>query len=159
MVRVPGELLRTLIASIVVTGAVGCAGPYVDRGTTLYEHGRYIEAAEVFERTEGLLAESTDRERAQYGLYRGLTFVRLGDLEHARLWLSYAYQVERSAPGTLDPAELGAIQRVWAEVEAAGAPASGWGAVATARVVPAAGQEPNGQRSVESADSFDSDEL
>ena len=147
-----------LTAAFAVAGASACAAPYVNRGATLYEHGRYIEAAEVFERTEYRLAESPDGERARYALYRGLTFVQLGDLGHARLWLSYAYQVERKEPGTLGKAELGIIESAWAEVEAGGAPPAGPGAVAAVGAQPGAA-EPNGERAIAPAGSFASDEL
>ena len=92
------------VATLVV---VGCTGGYLKRGTALYEEGRYIEAADVFEKTEYLLEDAAARERAEYAAYRGLTLLALGDLDHAHRWMAYAYQVEQTHPGALrdDPRE------------------------------------------------------
>jgi hypothetical protein len=77
----------------------------VGRGSDLYHQGRYIEAAHVLEKTESRLAEATTLERAAYGLYRGATLLRLGDLAGARRWLDYAQAVEGKWPGSLRPDE------------------------------------------------------
>ena len=79
---------------------MGCSS-YVKRGEALYADGRYIEAAEVFERTEGRIGEASVRQRAEYGMYRALTLLVLGDLSNAERWFNYAYEVERAAPGSL----------------------------------------------------------
>src|SRR5688572_17609889 len=60
---------------------------YVHRGSDLYFQGRYIEAAQVLEQTESRLTEADPVERAEYGLYRGVTLLRLGDLDGALRWL------------------------------------------------------------------------
>ncbi len=78
----------------------GC-GSSIGRGTTLYEQQSYIEAAEVFERTQNRLASMDPDERARYGLYRGLTLMALGDLRGAERWLDYAEAQERNQPGLL----------------------------------------------------------
>jgi tetratricopeptide (TPR) repeat protein len=70
-------------------GAVACTH-YVGRGSDLYYQGRYIEAAHVLEMSEQRLADADDGERASYGLYRGATLFRLGDLDGARRWLEYS---------------------------------------------------------------------
>lgn len=94
--------MRRFLAFVALTAAVtsGCE-THVRRGSTLYGDGRYVEAAEVFEQTEYRLTGYTPRERAEYGLYRGMTLLVLGDLASARRWLTYAYEVERVAPGSL----------------------------------------------------------
>src|SRR6187455_3108361 len=57
-----GSVLAIGAASVLlICIAQGCSS-YVKRGSTLYTDGRYIEAAEVFERTEARLADSTPRE-------------------------------------------------------------------------------------------------
>lgn len=95
---------------------LGCSG-YVTRGRALYAEGRYIEAAEVFERTEHrLLNDSTPSECARYGLYRGLTLLTLGDARNAHRWLAYAYNVERARPGSLDEEERGMLDQGWGEL-------------------------------------------
>ena len=40
-------------------------------------------------------------DRARYGLYRGLTFLALGDLRNAERWLDYAELQQRAQPGML----------------------------------------------------------
>jgi hypothetical protein len=94
----------------------GCS-PYAQRGETLFHEGRYIEAAEVFELTEARLAGCSADEKAQYGLYRGLTFLRLDDLESARQWLGYAYGIAQGNPKLLAFDDRTLLERGWAELE------------------------------------------
>jgi tetratricopeptide (TPR) repeat protein len=103
-----------LIAAVAV-GATACSS-YVKRGSALYAEGRYVEAAEVFERTEHRLRDSSPRECAEYGLYRGLTLLVLGDLRNAHRWLTYAYQVERVCPGSLRGNGRALLDRAWYEL-------------------------------------------
>ena len=88
-----------LLAGALLAG--GCGGHYVTRGTALYEDAHYVEAAEVFERTEERLASSSNGERARFGLYRGATFLKLGDTAHAARWLGYARSVVKTDPDAL----------------------------------------------------------
>ena len=84
----------------------GCsANHYVQRGADLYGEGRFVEADEVFERSEPRVAAAPRDQRAAYAAYRGATFVALGDLRHAQQWLDMAAQIEREHPGTLRPSE------------------------------------------------------
>jgi hypothetical protein len=71
------------------------------RGTSLYEDGRYVEAAEVFEQTEERLSASSNAERARFGLYRGATFLKLGDVPHAARWLGYSRSILNQDPDAL----------------------------------------------------------
>ncbi len=89
---------------------------YVKRGSTLYSDGRYVEAAEVFERTENRLTDAEPRERAEYGVYRGMTLLVLGDLRGAERWLAYAYEIERGAPGSLRADRRALLDRGWFEL-------------------------------------------
>lgn len=120
--RYPGGMFRRSSlarrlawAGVVIGLTAGCTG-YVKRGSALYADGRYIEAAEVFERTEHRLGESTPRQRAEYGLYRGMTLLVLGDLTNAQRWLAYAYEVEREAPGALREDRRALLDRGWFEL-------------------------------------------
>ena len=108
---------RALVWAAVVASAtvIGCSS-YVRHGSSLYADGRYIEAAEVFERTEYRLTDSEPREQAEYGLYRGMTLLVLGDLRNAHRWLAYAYEVERKNPGSLRPDRRGLLDRGWFEL-------------------------------------------
>lgn len=78
----------------------GCTH-YVGRGSDLYYQGRYVEAAHVLEMSERRLNEATLVERAEYGLYRGATLWRLGDLEGAWHWLEYCRAGTAAHPETL----------------------------------------------------------
>jgi hypothetical protein len=94
-----------LAASALLMLASACGGHFVARGADLYDDGRYVEAAEVFERTEQRLAQSRSDERARFGLYRGATFLKLGDATHAARWLGYARSIVKSEPNALDADE------------------------------------------------------
>lgn len=112
-VSVKGWSLGALLVASTLCGA--CEG-YVRHGSVLYADGRYIEAAEVFERTEHRIGEYTPREKAEYGLYRGMTLLVLGDLGNARRWMTYAYEVERANPGTLRADRRALLDRGWFEL-------------------------------------------
>jgi len=82
-----------------------CGAHYVTRGADLYAGGHYIEAAEVFERTERRLERSTPAERARYGLYRGATLLALGDARRAEHWLRYSHGIALSETRALSAEE------------------------------------------------------
>jgi tetratricopeptide (TPR) repeat protein len=104
---------RVRMAAAGALALLGACTSYVERGQALYGEGRFVEAAEVFERTENRLKSSTDEERAQYGLYRGVTLLALGDLTRSHRWLSFAYDIERSKPGSLDPEDRALLDQAW----------------------------------------------
>jgi len=89
------------------------ANHFVQRGADLYGEGRYVEADEVFERSEPRLARAPLEDRAAYAAYRGATFVALGDLRHAQHWLSVASELERSHPGTLRAEQRQFLDAAW----------------------------------------------
>jgi len=92
----------------------GCsANHYVQRGADLYGEGRFVEADEVFERSERRIAAAPQEQRAAYAAYRGATFVALGDLRHAQHWLTMASEIERAYPGALRPAERAFLDGAW----------------------------------------------
>jgi hypothetical protein len=82
----------------------------------LFREGRYIEAAEVFELTEAKLRASPVEVRAEYGLYRGLTYLRLDDLRNAHVWFTYAATIEKKMPGQLSSDERMLLDRGWKEL-------------------------------------------
>ena len=91
--------------------AMAACGSSVGRGTTLYQQQNYIEAAETFERTQNRLALMEPGDRARYGLYRGLTFMALGDLRNAERWLDYAELQQRGQPAILALNERDLLRR------------------------------------------------
>jgi tetratricopeptide (TPR) repeat protein len=100
-------LARSRAAALALAGALalllsGCGAHFVSRGSSLYQDGHYVEAAEVFEQTERRLDGCSSRERARFGLYRGATYLKLGDTPHAARWLGYARAIESSEPNALN---------------------------------------------------------
>jgi hypothetical protein len=82
-------------------GALSGCGHYVGRGSDLYYQGHYVEAAHVLEMSEPQLRAHDEEDRALYGLYRGATLFRLGDLDGARRWLEYTEQLAAARPAML----------------------------------------------------------
>jgi hypothetical protein len=103
---------RWLVSAALMVIAVGCAS-HISRGPNLYDQGRYVEAAQAFERTERYLGEASPRDQATYGLYRGMNFLKLGDIGHAQRWLSFATEVERHDPGALGKQDRAMLDRAW----------------------------------------------
>lgn len=99
-----------LIAVGTALGTCACGSP-IGRGTTLYQQQNYIEAAEAFERTEDRLATMQPGDRIRYGLYRGLTFLQLGDLRSAEHWLDYAQAEQHKQSQSLTTEELRLLQQ------------------------------------------------
>jgi hypothetical protein len=89
------------------------SGHYVQRGADLYGEGRYVEADEVFARSEPRIEHAALEQRAAYAAYRGATFVALGDLQHAQHWLTMASEIEHAHPGTLRPEERSFLEGAW----------------------------------------------
>ncbi len=108
-VRLSASVALLLLAS-------GCGGHFVARGTDLYGDGQYVEAAEVFERTEQRLATSSNAERARFGLYRGATFLKLGDVPHAARWLGYSRSILNKDPDALDKSDAALLDASLAAV-------------------------------------------
>ncbi len=105
-------LVASVTACLLLLTACG-ANHFVQRGADLYGEGRYVEADEVFERSEPRVARAPLNERAAYAAYRGATFIALGDLTHAQHWLSVASDIERARPGTLGTEERAFLDGAW----------------------------------------------
>lgn len=102
----------SLAACLVLLPACG-SSHYIQRGADLYGEGRYVEADEVFARSEPRVARAALQQRAAYAAYRGATFVALGDLPHAQHWLNVASEIEREHPGTLRAEERAFLDGAW----------------------------------------------
>jgi hypothetical protein len=97
---------------LLLVGVSACSGnQYVTRGAELYAGGYYIEAAEVFERTEKRLVQASLVEQAQYGLYRGATLLALGDSRRARRWLRYSERLLQNDAALLSDEERDMLRR------------------------------------------------
>jgi hypothetical protein len=88
---------------LIVAVLAGC-NRYVGRAKRAYNDGRYLEASEHLDGREAEVYDLPPRLRADYGIYRGLSLMMLGDLNGAHQWLSFAYEVEQKNPGTLSAA-------------------------------------------------------
>jgi hypothetical protein len=119
--RPPLGVFALLAGALWLTSA--CAAHYVTKGTELYDDGHYVEAAEVFEKTEQRLAGSSNSERARFGLYRGATFFKLGDVPHAARWLGYARSIVKSDPDSLSKDDLALLDTSLKALGNAAAPA------------------------------------
>ncbi len=86
-------------------GAAGCGG-YLGNARSAYQDGRYLEAAETLGEHEGEVAEMPLRKQADYGLYRGLSLMQLGDSAGAAEWLGFTATLEQKRPGTLRSEQL-----------------------------------------------------
>jgi hypothetical protein len=102
-------LRRQWLALVLPLLSSGCAH-YVGRGSDLYYEGRYIEAAHVLEKSEPRLEGGSFEEQAEYGLYRGATLLRLGDLDGAGRWLEFSRLRLSESPGALTAEELELLQ-------------------------------------------------
>jgi hypothetical protein len=107
----PDDVNFRTILLLALALCAGCASRYVVRGADLYASGRYIEAAEVFERTEARLQEASTADRARYGLYRGVTLLALGDTLRAGNWLSYSHEIVSAEPSSLSNEESTMLAR------------------------------------------------
>jgi hypothetical protein len=88
-----GPTRALVVGAVTLVLLAGCGAHYLSRGIDLYAGGHFIEAAEVFERTEKRLPDASPSECARYGLYRGATLLALGDTMHATTWLGYSKSI------------------------------------------------------------------
>lgn len=99
----------------VLAGVLALALPacvhYVQRAGSAYDDGRYLEVAEDLAAHEREVEQLPPAERAQYGMYRGLSLLELGELAAAQRWLDYSTDVEKMAPGSLTPFQRAQLER------------------------------------------------
>jgi hypothetical protein len=134
-----------VVAWLAVFAGPSCTVHYVTRGADLYAGGYYVEAAEVFERTEARLATSSRDDRARYGLYRGATFLALGDSPSAERWLNYSEDQLRAESGALSDEERVMLERARQAVakrRPAPPPPTEGPAVAATRALPVEARQP-----------------
>jgi len=91
------------VGTLLLAVALASCTHYVRRAESAYDGGRYLEVAEDLAAHEQELSQLPPAHRAQYGVYRGLSLLELGEIEDAQRWLRYSAQVEQQAPGSLAP--------------------------------------------------------
>ncbi len=102
---------------------VACGGPLADAKTD-FKKGHYAEAKSALLRAEAESRAWTDKQRAEYALYRGLTHGALGDRAAAALWLREAKAIEDTHPGTLAPDDMARLNLAFESNDPAQLPAS-----------------------------------
>jgi hypothetical protein len=113
----------TVGGCVAALAATSCTH-YVHRAESAYEDGRYLEAAEDLAAHEQEVSQLPPAQRAQYGVYRGLSLLELGEIAGAERWLRYSAEVEQQAPGSLAPYQRLQLDRGMAQLEKLGAKGS-----------------------------------
>jgi hypothetical protein len=95
--------MRIAVSIAVLLGAFGACGGALSEGESQFEKGRYPEAKQAFASIETESRTWSDAKRAEYALFRGLTYGALGDRAQAGLWLREARAIEDAHHGSLSP--------------------------------------------------------
>ena len=81
---------------------VGCGGALAE-GEADFRQAQYPAAKQTFAALEVEMRSGDDAIRAEYALYRGLTYAALGDFSRAVVWLREAKALEDARAGALHP--------------------------------------------------------
>ncbi len=98
-------------------GLVACAGGALSRGEAQFRDGHYPAAKQVFLSLEARLPGWDDAARAEYGVYRRLTYEALGDNARALEWLRMAKAIGDARPGALSPENANRLRAGLASIE------------------------------------------
>ena len=82
-------------------------------GRAYYQGARYPDALAEFSRAEADYPELSQEERAHYALYRGLSYLAVGDATRADGWLSIAKRELDTHPETFNAEERGRLLAAW----------------------------------------------
>jgi hypothetical protein len=104
--------LFSLTLALFALFPLACASPLAPPLEAFHD-GRLPAAANAFRRLEPRLDELSEKDRARYSLYRGLTHLGLGDARAADHWLSAAKRLERDHPHCFDAGERGELYAAW----------------------------------------------
>ena len=112
---------RQLALALSMLLCSGCSIAYVGRAQTAYSDGRYLEVAEDLAAHEQEVGQLSRPNKVRYGMYRGLSLMRLGDNDSARHWLRFAYDFENAGPvPTLRPRQRMVLDAGWARLKELG---------------------------------------
>jgi hypothetical protein len=106
--------MRRTASLAVLLGSFTACGGALSEGESQFEKGRYPEAKQTFASIEAQSREWDDAKRAEYALFRGLTYGALGDHAQAGLWLREAKAIEDAHHGSLSHVD---VQRLKAALE------------------------------------------
>jgi hypothetical protein len=107
-----------VVALLLMIGLSGC-GTFVGRAKRAYAQGRYLEVSEDLGQREEDVPYLSASAQIDYGIYRGLALMNLGDSLGARRWLAFAGQVEHENPGTMQPEQHALLTRALTDLAAA----------------------------------------
>jgi hypothetical protein len=96
--------MRWPVVAPLVFSLFGCGGALAE-GEADFRQAQYPAAKQAFAALEVEMRSGDDATRAEYALYRGLTFAALGDLSRAVLWLREAKALEDARGGALRAAD------------------------------------------------------
>jgi hypothetical protein len=85
----------------------------LDEAMDSYADARYPTAAAQFRAAEPAARRFSDREFANYALYRGLTHLALGDARAATRWVGYAKRCADRDPLVFTDQDRGALLSAW----------------------------------------------
>jgi len=109
------SLLTAVSISVACVALAGCV-TYLGRAKRAYAQGMYLEVAEDLGRHEEDAPYLAPKEQVDYGIYRGLALVQLGDTANAHRWFSFAESVEKEIPGTTTPEQRLVLTRALADL-------------------------------------------
>ncbi|MGE0323335.1 MAG: hypothetical protein AB7K71_05685 [Polyangiaceae bacterium] len=103
-------LCHALVAGLL--GLTGCRSGW-ELGRDHYRDARYPDALHEFSAAEADYPELSRSEQAHYALYRGLSYLAVGDAVRADGWLSIAKRELDTRPDTFTPDERGRLVAAW----------------------------------------------
>lgn len=92
----------------VLLASVACGSP-LTRATGAFEAGRAPEAMKRLRAIEAHLEKLPRDERLRYALYRGLSYLTLGDLQRSRAWIFPVKHALDRDPWLLSDSERGRL--------------------------------------------------
>jgi hypothetical protein len=100
LAHVRGAAVVAAGVTALATTLTACGGA-LSHGETAFREGQYPEAKQTLAGLEDQSRGWTEGRRAEYALYRALTFAALGDRARAAQWLREAKGLEDAHRGSL----------------------------------------------------------
>jgi hypothetical protein len=101
-----------LLLGVLAMPLSGCHSA-LDEAMDSYADARYPTAAAQFRAEEPAARRLSQRDFANYALYRGLTHLALGDAQAAARWVGYAKQCADRDPLVFGDRDRGALISAW----------------------------------------------